>query len=647
MSAGMPTVTALNLGQVSYPGVGIYEAAEFNDITGVSPAIGSIRVLVQYGLPAPDGDLKFNYQGNTVTIKNCHVDSVSFEAGAGGQVMNIRLLDERWKWKDASITGKYNFKLANNWVDPAHDMTPQDLAILCFQALGVYIFDVSKLPNESRPEVDWVSANPAEELDRICKDLGCIIVPKRSVGGWSIEVKGDGPNLPEGLPFEDWGRGIDPAEVPDYIKVVTAPIRYQVFLPLGPVGQQFKTLAWTAIKYLNYAPEPGVPPNYGFDPFDNFQNISRLRARLPDGTKVSPQELAQQTVFRCFRVEFAREEGSTRSVNFGTPRNPQYRWGMRIPGINYPVTVNQIILTDELVDSYTDFYGQQHRRPAFVQGTFRGDLLEDANFGPNYPPGTRIDKQFPLSGIGMDERASFSLSFDPIDARRSIITISRILCYAGKSGDVVDVPGEGQVVLPSGYFLGLGPIEVPVYIPAILQYCCAINVRDPITWQPYRYEHYFQLGLGTNRDNCRVVIKEDIQPWVKGQYPDPAAPSQTTPPGAFRTFTGYTTNANEVIEQCNYYAASIAREYTPVATETRTYFGIIPQDLGGRIQNVTYSIGPEGHSTIMSLGTEHSYVTPSAEDRRQQIARSSLEGKLAYVKAEYARRAAMLGKYNT
>jgi hypothetical protein len=559
----------------------------------------------------------------------------------------------------SSITGKYNFKLANNWVDPAHEMTPQDLATMCFNAMGVALFDVSKLPNDARPEVDWVSANAAAELDKICADLGCIIVPKRSYGGWSIEVKGEGDTLPEGYPFTDWGIGVDPQETPDYIKIVTAPIRYQAFLPLGPVVQDFNylnntgpltfvtSLSWKPMKYASYAPYPSFKANYGFDVQGNFANLSRQRRPLPDGTKVSPQELAQQTAFTCFRVEFAKEQGATRSANYGTRRNPQYRWGMRLPGINYPVCVEQLILTDELVDTYTDYYGEQHRRPAFIQGRFRGDLIEDSNkSNGNYPPGTRIDKQFQEANIGMDERASFSLSFDPLDSRRSIISISRKIWQNVAPGDAIDIPGEGTfyIDLQEPTPLGPKPLKGYVAVPPSLQFCCAFNIRDPYTWEPYRYEYYYQIGTGTNKAFCRTEIKEDIQPWVKGIYPYPFL---ATPKGAYQTHIGQVSNQAEVDADCLYYAQSLAREYIPVATQTRTYFQIMPTDMNGLIQQITYEIGPGGTSTTMSAGTEHSWITPSAEDRRQQVARSSLEGKLLYYKYETARRNAMIGRYNT
>ena len=657
MSSGFPAITALNLAQVSYPGIGQYESAEITDVTGVQPAVATIRVLAEYGLPSPNGDLSFYYQANAVTFKNCHIDDISFEEGTGGYVMNVRILDERWAWKFASITGKYNFRLPNNWVDPNHEMNPQDLAIMCFQALGVAVFDVSALPLDARPEVDWVSANPAEELDKICKDLGCIIVPIRSTGGWSIQFKGQGSNLPDGLPFNDWGQGVDPQETPDYIKIVTAPFRFQVQLPLGPVGKDLvaflpgptgtsnpQNIVWKPLGQLSYLPKPGLSPSYGLKPFGYFSDVSISRFLLADGTRVSYQELAQQSIFRSWRVEFAHESGSTRSVNFGNKKNPQYRWGMAIPGIPYPVCMEQIILTDELVDVWTDAFGQQHTRPAYIQGSFRGDLIESsATYGPNYPPGTRIDKQFKLSDIGMDERASFSLSFDPIDPTRSIIMTSKQMVKVTSVGETVDIPGEGPTPVPYDPDPNVDPSQnINTYVPAVLQYCCAIQVRDPNTWQPYRYEYLYQIGNGTNQNFCRVEAKEDIQPWVKGNYPD-----TTSSRGAHVNFKSYTNNQAEVDAQCLYYAQSLAREYTLVQSQTRTYFGIIPQDMNGLIQQITYQLGPQGSSTIMSAGTEHSYITPRADERRRQVARASLDGKLQYYRYEMQRLAALRGTKNT
>lgn len=599
-----------NLATVSFPGIGAYESAEFEDITGVQPGRGTIKIDLQYGLPDQNGNVVFGYNANSITIFNCQIVDIDYDVGAGGIVMTMHFEDERWAWKDARISGRYNFRLPNNWIDPNHLKTPQQLATMCFEALGVSLFDVSQLPDGIPPDVDWQNANPAQELEKLVNDLGCVICPVRSIGGWAVWPKGVGSNLPEGgLPFDNWGQGIDPQPIPDFIRIVSGPIRYQMFLPVGHIGRN-PDLSWAKLQKLDYAPD-STSFYGGFNAFDEFSTLSRVRRTLPDGTKISDQELAQQSVFRMLRLEFANQAGAQQISDPGSLANPSTVWGIQVPSISGYVAISQIILSDQLVDTYTDFLGQLHRRPSFVQGSFVGDLVEGNR---NYPPGTRIDKQFAQSGVFMDERASFSLALDQFDTHRSIITTSKTMLF----------------------YLS-GPDK---YVPANMQYCCAINVRDPVTWQPIRNEYLYQIGAGTNPNFCRVVQKDDIQPWIKGTY----APQSST---QFQSFVGYTSNVDQVTAESLYYAQSVAQEYNLIQSQKRTYFGIIPQDLDGSIQQVTYSLGPGGSSTIMSQGTEHSYVTPNAEDRRQQVARQSIAGKLEYFKFEMARRQALIGRYNT
>ena len=605
---------AQNLGTAHYPGIQAYESFSFCDQAGVTPATGKMTVFPQYGLPDENGDIVVGYNGQTVlTFKNCHIDSAYYEQGSGGRIVSVRFLDERWAWKDRSISGRYNYRLPNNWVDPAHERTPRQLATLCFQALGVLAFDVSALPNDSRPEVSWDSSSPAQELEKLCNDLGCRVVPIRSDGSWRICVTGEGNSLPDGA-VEESGDGIDPAETPDYIKIVTGPIRYQVFLPLGAVGKD-TDMSWKAIRDLSYAPNRNMSSAGFYKDPNEFRFLSSItyvpaggtgsysgvtRVPLPDGTKVSAQELARDTVFKSWRLDFLRKTGAKQSGGNGA-------WYMRIPGVTKNggyVSLEQIILSDKLVDSYTDNLGTQHERPAFVCGSFFGKLEV------SYPDGTRIDKQAERSGERQDERASFSLSLDPIDTNRSIISTSGPMLIITESDEK--------------------------WIPANLQYCCAVHVRDPDTWQPVRYESLYQIGSGTNPAFCRVEIKDDIQPYVIGKYPTGS-----------NAFTSFKTNFAEVESQCQYYAQSVAREYQLVTSSTKSYIGILQIDMDGAIQQVSYEIGKGGSTTRASRGTEHSWYTPAYEERRRQIARQGIDGKVAYAQSESARRQALIGRYNT
>ncbi len=609
-----------NYATVNYPGINAVVSFTFTDCAGVRPAFGSMKIAPQYGLPQENGDIVMSYNGNEITIVNCHIDSAYYEQGSGGQIVNVKFLDERWAWTDTEITGRYNFRLPNNWVDPEHEKTPQQLATLCFKALGIEQYDVSSLPNESRPEVDWVHANPAQELDKLCNDLGCRVVPVRSSKSWRVCVTGEGENLPNGLPYTDAGQGIDPKETPDYIKIVTAPVRYQVSLPLSPRGRDLD-LAYRWLFDLSYSPNPDAP-DYGFKDYETFQDLATLyvtrpngsvkvgskRYTLPDGTKVSPMELAQDSVYRCWGLDF---EGQ---ANCGQLGNGE--WGVTIPAIDQRVTVRQIQLTDKLVQTYTDYLGTQHERPSFVYGSFYGKNCEK----DNYPYGTRIDKQHSASDQKMDERSSFSLSLDERDTTRSMIMTSSAMV---------------RINPPDNY----SPINY--FTLAFLQYMCAIHVRDPETWQPYRYEYLHQIGNGTNKDFCRVVQKDDIQPWVIGKYKEDASTNQSIYTGEFDD------NKDEVDSQCQYYAQSIAREYQTVTSETRTYIGLFAIDMDGAIQQVSYEIGSRGASTTASQGTEHSWVVPGYEERRQQVARRGVAEKLQYAKAETARREALKGRFNT
>jgi hypothetical protein len=618
-----------NHGNVTYPGINAVESFEFTDISGVQPAIGTMKVFPQYGLPDEDGDLVMTYNDQTITIQAAHIDSVQYEVGGGGQIVDVRFMDSRWKWVHRFITGRYNIRLPNNWIDPDHEQSPQQLATLLFQALGESMFDVSDLPNDSRPDCDWDHTSASQELDKLCNDLGCRVVPVRSTQSWKIVVTGDGADLPT-FPSQDVGQGIDPQEVPDFIKIVTAPIRYQMQLPLRAVGKD-TDLSWKPLRQLSYAPlsydilikastrTPQTVTSGGFGQTDwaEFRWLDSNRFVMPDGTKVSVQELARDTIFSSYRIEFENAPGAK--------QDSHGNWGYPVPTIDKPVTRKQIILSNELAQMWTDNLGALHQRPAYITGVFYGKLCEGVL--ANFPLGTRIDKQADKSDTGEDERASFSLSLDPLDTDRSIISVS---------------PKLLQQIYPT--LVSYNTVEAGKsvskrvsieWVEAKLSFTNAFQVRDPDTWQPLRYEFLMQIGNGSDKDFAYTVIRDDIRPTVIVQSDVNGLPA------------GYTTNYDEVVDQCQYYAQSLARKFQTVTSERATFIGLFPIDMDGAICQVTYSINKGGASTIASQGTEHSYITPDYEERRQMTARQGMAEKIQYVKYETARRNAYLGNVNT
>lgn len=598
----------LNFGQIFYPGLFSIESGTVTDISGISPAEIHIECYPQFGFPDQDGDVTFTYNSTVITFKNCTIDRATFQRDSGGKIVSIKILDERWKWAYGQITGRYNIRLPNNFVDPAHEKTPQELATLCFQAMGVINFDVSALPNDARPDVDWEGVNPAQELATLCDDLGCRIVPKRSTQSWVICATGVGANLPDYYPYQDAGDGVDPKEIPDFLQIITAPTSYQVALKLEPAGRDMDQ-EWKFPARLSYVINENVTAyGFGIEPKSMF-NVSPEREDQPDGSAISPRELALQFLYRHWRIAIPRVMTGLLANIAITPIK------IYINGYNDYVTRKQIILTDKLAQCYTDERGEIHQRPAFVFGEFEAKVYR-ANNG-NYPPGTRIDYQVSNHEAFPEERASFSLCPDPIDTDRSFVVTSQQMVFRTTSNETT--VGSSRIV----------------YDFAKLFLTCAIQIRDKTTWQPIRYARIRHIGDGSDPKNVMTVVKNDIQPWYINLY---------NPDG---TWLSTTDNSDDVNQQCDFYLDSIEATFATVNTTTRTYIGIFPIDMDGAIQQVEYRVGKQGADTIASQGTEHDYEIPSYAERRQRDGRQNIRQRVNLEKEIAQRREATKGTFNT
>ena len=613
----------LNQGLLQYPGIEAWENVSITDVAGISPSVALITMYPQVSLPDPEGDLVLTYNDETVIFRNMHIDAMEYHRGSGGKVVTLRLIDERWAWTDTSITLRANLRLPNGFVDPNHEKTPQQLASQCFEALDVDHFDVSALPNDARPEIDWDYANPAQELAKLCDDLGCRIIPRRSNGSWAIVVTGEGADLPEDAPYNDAGEGIDPKETPDYLKIVSAPTLYQYAVRLEPVGKEID-LSWEALGDLSYAPGGNATDGYGFgnSVMKELTDIDHRRQYQPDGTRLSPYELASQTIFRAWRIA---DDAPYQQFATGTGQPPDASNAtIKVPGYENNVFRKQIVLTNQLVQSYTDVYGEDHKRPSFLFGLYRGDL---SGSGSNYPFGRRLDaQQASALNASLEEKESFSLAIDPVDSDKSIVMISKPMMRVTNPSDVAAVD-----------------LAAVIYGPALLWLMTAVQVRDLETWQPVRNEYLYQIGEGTNKDFCLTIIKNDIQPWYITTYVRKTLDDN----GVDLAHPVTTNNRDQVNQQSLYYAQSIAKTFATIQTATRTYIGIYQIDLDGAIQQVSYRMGRDGSSTIASKGTEHDFDIPDYWTRRQRDGTRGIQELMKLQQEIESQRNALRGSFNT
>lgn len=594
-------------GLFQYSGIQQWEDVDWTDISGISPSMIQVKVYPQQGYPAADGDCVFSYGNNQITVKRCHVDAARYVKNGGGQIVQVTILDERWRWAYGSISGRYNFKNVKaydaafsagasvGFVDPAHEKTPSELATLLVKAMGYAAsdWDLSKLPEEARPEVNWTEANPAQELNNLADSFGLRIVPVRSKGKWALVVTGEGADLPTSYPESpDSSSGIDPANMPDWIKVVTAPILYESRLQLQPVAKDIDGV-WRVFRDLSYAISQGNSPLS--DPFVNydktFMAIDGTRVFQADGSLVSQRELAIQTVMRNFVLN---RKTSGASDDF------------QIPGLQDSVTSEQIILSDKLVRPWVDNNDNSvHDRPAFIEGTFWTAIKGTTG---NWPLGTRLDRQAAVYGSPSqpDEVVSFTVNVNE-DGRWSMITTS-------------DMVVKTKKITPLG---GGAQVDSYMSVPNLYLHC-AVQVCDEDTWAVNRYSVAKWIGQGPQRgsaddDDAFVwsIVKDDIQPFYRGVYATDGTLQQTID------------NTTQIKKECNYYIDSLLKTLQTLNNETRSYYGIYPIDLDGKIQQVTYRIGSSGADTIASSNTEHDYELPTYESRRQRDSRKSPENKEA------------------
>ncbi len=305
---------------------------------GITPSVATIEMVPQPNLIATNGTLAFTFGGTTIEFHDCRADKASLKGSPrGGFVWTIHIFDRRWKWQFGGIDGHYNLRNQDGSVRPGTEKDPQTLASMLLAAMNESGFDVSALPNDTRPEVHWSAANPARELADLCEKLDC-----RVVLGLDnlVRLLPRGIGLP--LPTADamnTGYSFDSSKTPDELIVVGAPTLFQGRFKLEAVGRDTDGKI-KPIGNLSYTPAGGWPKEIP-------GTWTGLRNNLEEWG------LAEQTVCKWYRI-----------IAPGTkiPGEPD------VAGIDQ-VTPLQEGLAEEHLDAVT---GKKKPNPPIVTGTQLG-----------------------------------------------------------------------------------------------------------------------------------------------------------------------------------------------------------------------------------------------------------------------------------
>lgn len=290
-------------GYISFPGIEAVEGGSYTLTLGISPSVAVIACRPQKNPPAKYGTLTIGF-GNDVPIRlyDCVLDSANMQVNEAGQTITAYILDRRWKWRYPTISGIYNQYKPNGDLDAATEKTPQEMATLCLEAMEEVGFDVSALPNDTRPETNWDYASAAEALQQLCDLLGCVVAL-----GLDNKVKvfrsGVGGTLPDTRDIANYGYAIDPPDKPSAIRVIGEPNLFCMDFQLSPIGREVTGELKKLPDLSYYVSDSSL---HAWQDYAYFTGIADIKAR----------EYAVETIGKYYGIA-ARWGGNTATTHAG------------------------------------------------------------------------------------------------------------------------------------------------------------------------------------------------------------------------------------------------------------------------------------------------------------------------------------------
>ncbi len=576
----MPDEKSIPIPSITYPGIKQIVGGSITVSHGITPSVATVQVAPQKELVDSVGLLKFEYDGKSIEFPDAKLDRATFQYDLSGQVVGCQILDRRWKWRFGEISGHFNPRTPGGQLDGRWKerlRTPRELAVICLLAMGERDYDLSGMPDNTAPEVNWQNDNPAQCLADLCDTLGCRIVLRMSntvaicQAGVGADLEVDNTVLP---PY------VEPMVAPrrpDVIKIVCGKTRFQLDWVLTPVGLDVDGRV-KAIGDLSYKPAAGwnqQPPFFGGV---SDQPVPLFAVQKDDAIK-SARDLAQKTVFKWYGMAWQNR-------------------GKKVGGLSAPI-FGDITYGDQV--EWEDDQALEFPRAALISrfnGLFGKALAaKPVNNAPENKPW----------GIGeITQPTYFKAQVLGLwyDGRRT---------EGGDPNFTVDTeynrPFTIRKDLPIVEFSERVLRWYPPNFPTPYNQAAVLYLRTAATIRFLKdgsYHRAFKEAVAKNIQvtGARIIKHEEISLSVIVTY------------DAKGNESGVITNEKDVLEQCDYYLAAAEKEYQDAAIREITYAGLRYVTLDGAIQQVTWTIGLSGVTTRISRNNEFSTTVPSYRERR-------------------------------
>lgn len=296
--------TTLSLGFDAYFGPGIQPSIFLLNTVPHAPNLPNV------------GELRFQTAGEAPFVfRDCLLEDPRLIVGEQGKFWQLPVKDRRWMWQWGSIDGRYNVPKPDGTL--LRETTPRALAAKLLDAMGEPGYDVSRLPNDPRPETNWEGSVPAIELDRLCASLGCVVVLNWITDRVEIWPLGVGGTLPTGFTRGTNYAPVYPAQ-PQRVRIEAGYTLFQALFRLEAVGLDTDG-RWKPIDSLSYRPASG----WVFWPGLEYSEQLIPGTYTSGGRTLKRVDLANGTVYYCYRITGLANGGWAVPLLSGTPLAPQ------------------------------------------------------------------------------------------------------------------------------------------------------------------------------------------------------------------------------------------------------------------------------------------------------------------------------------
>lgn len=354
---------------VTFPSVEQPRRLHYSCARGVDPGVWVMEAIPQVGSIDPLGNLFFTDGASSVTLASCRVRSVSLRYGVNGPVLRIIGVDRRWAWHGKAIDGVYNVRLPDGTIDTTTQKSARELGTLLWAAMGEPGADVSRLPDNSYPFVDWECAEAASELEELCARYGCEPSLQVANDEAGVFLKGTGPELPNNLDIK-WTQEVTSGVLPNRVEACSNHARWQSKFRVRPILRDTEGV-WKLADEVSYAPVGGWDGNVS-DPNDPL-----------------PPDAAGWTALKAELAKDLWKMWAIMTFADGTLNVPGYQV---VPDRTYILPVD-----DDLLDPYIDENGDAGQ-DAYLMGTARVDSDPD-DPAENTPTGSHLDISFTLDRV--------------------------------------------------------------------------------------------------------------------------------------------------------------------------------------------------------------------------------------------------------